>query len=75
MSGRGDEQDKEVISVMNSCYEKRIVDLEKNMSVMKSCYEQQKSCYEQQIQDLEEKDKRAKERIEDLEEVGALFLF
>ena len=68
MSGRGDEQCKEVISVMNSCYEKRLVDLEKNMSVMKSCYEQQ-------IQDLEEKDKRAKERIEDLEEVGALFLF
>ena len=62
MSGRGDnDQYKENISVMKSCHEKRIKDLEENILMMKSCYKKQ----------IE----RANERIEDLEEVGSLFLF
>ena len=34
-----------------------------------------KCCCEKQIKELEEKDKRANERIKDLEIVGALFVF
>ena len=34
-----------------------------------------KCCCEKQIKELEEKDKRANERIKDLEVVGALFIF
>ena len=34
-----------------------------------------KCCCEKQIKELEEKDKRANERIKDLELVGALYFF